>query len=203
MLFLGIPTLSADPHPFEQTLAKRNIANLHSMKKNFWLLTMLTFVALSGFSQSFDDRPLNPAELREKGWFYDLDSALATPENVYKLSLTGQDLKSLPPEIGTLKNVQILNLSENKLKNLPDEIFELKKVQMISLYKNKLRYIPNEFKDLRRLEALYLGANKIIEIPLWMGGMSRLRRLDVSRNPISPQELIYIRRMMPRCDVTY
>lgn len=173
------------------------------MKKYFWLLTMLTFVSLSGFSQSFSDRPLNPAELREEPWFYDLDSALATPEKVYKLSLTQQDLKSLPPEIGELKNVQILNLSENKLKSLPDEVFELKKVQFISLYHNKLRYIPNQFKDLRRLEVLYLGANKIVEIPLWMGGMAKLKRLDVSRNPISPQELIYIRRMIPRADVTY
>jgi len=173
------------------------------MKKYVSLLILMTAFALTGLSQTTTDRPLSPSELRNEPWYYEMDSALANPDKVYKLSLTQQKLKEIPVEIAQLKNLQILNLSENKIKMVPVEIAELEKLQMLSLYKNKIRYIPDEFQKLKNLQALYLGANKVTEVPIWMGGMGKLKRLDVSRNPISPYELIYIRRLMPKADVTY
>lgn len=173
------------------------------MKKYVSLLIFMTAFALTGLSQTTTDRLLSPSELRNEPWYYDMDSALSNPDKVYKLSLTQQKLKVIPVEIGDLKNLQILNLSENKIKEIPTEIGQLEKLELLSLYKNKLRYIPDEFKNLKSLKALYLGANKLTEIPIWMGGMGKMRRLDVSRNPVSPQELIYIRRLMPKADVTY
>lgn len=150
-----------------------------------------------------EGRLLNATELREVSWYYNLDSALANPTEVYKLSLTGQKLKSLPPEIGTLTNLQMLSLSECGLKNLPDELANCKKLQMISLYHNKLKFLPPYMRGFSKLEVLYLGQNRLTEIPIWVGGMGKLRRLDVSRNPLSPSELNYIRNMIPKADVTY
>lgn len=176
------------------------------MKRIFLFFIVSTFLSLPLFSQpggNGSGRILNAAELREAGWFYSLDSALANPDRVYKLSLSGQKMKTLPAEIGTLTNLQMLSLSECGLKSLPDELAKCKKLQMISLYHNKLKFLPPYMREFSKLEVLYLGQNRLTEIPIWVGGMGRLRRLDVSRNPITPSELNYIRNMIPKADVTY
>lgn len=176
------------------------------MKRIFLFFIVSTFLSLPLFSQTEGNdsgRLLAPSELRDVGWFYDLDSALANPSKVYKLSLTGQKMKTLPAEVGTLTNLQLLSLSECGLKSLPDELSNCKNLQMISLYHNKLKFLPVFFREFTKLEVLYLGQNRLVEIPIWVGGLGKLRRLDVSRNPITPAELNYIRNMIPRADVTY
>lgn len=178
------------------------------MKRIVFLLTIFTCLGWGLYAQPSPDeggeeRLRNAAELRDAKWYYDLDEALSEPEKVYKLSLADQNLKELPAEIGNLKNLQMLSLSNCKLKSVPEEIRHCTHLQMISLYNNKIKYLPIEFRELRNLEILYLGKNKLIEMPLWIGGLGKLKRLDISLNRISPQELIYIRRMLPKADVTY
>lgn len=178
------------------------------MKKHLWLLAVLSILALPGFAQTnADNAPehalLGPAQLGQEKWYESLDEALAEPEKVYKLSLSGNDLKKLSPDIGLLVNLQVLNLSENKLKTLPEEIKTLKNLQMISLYHNRLKYLPVEFRELSNLHALYLGRNRLTEIPIWVGGIGKLKRLDISMNPITPLEIAYVKRLLPRVDITY
>lgn len=166
----------------------------------FCLLSMPAWAQPNGETNG---RLLSASQLRDKSWYYSLDSALANPDKVYKLSLSDQSLKSLPPEIGQLKNLQVLNLSNCGLKQIPREISNLKHLQMLSLYGNKLKFIPYEFRELSKLEVLYLGRNRLTTLPVWVGGMGKLRRLDVSRNRMTPAEIIAIRNMMPRVDITY
>ena len=164
---------------------------------------LLSLPALAQPNGDQNGRILSASQLRDKSWYYDLDSALANPDKVYKLSLSDQQLKSLSPEIGKLKNLQVLNLSNCGLKALPEEIRELRHLQMLSLYGNKLKFIPYEFRELSKLEVLYLGRNRLTTLPVWVGGLGKLRRLDVSRNRMTPAEIIAIRNMMPRVDITY
>ncbi|MEM0997539.1 MAG: leucine-rich repeat domain-containing protein [Bacteroidota bacterium] len=168
----------------------------------FFAFSLLSLPLLAQ-NEGSNGRLLSASQLRDKNWFYDLESALADPDKVYKLSLSDQQLKALPPEIGKLKNLQVLNLSNCGLKALPIEIKNLKHLQMLSLYGNKLKFIPPEFRELSKLEVLYLGRNRLTFLPVWVGGMGRLRRLDISRNRITPDEVIAIRNMMPRVDLTY
>jgi Leucine-rich repeat (LRR) protein len=151
-----------------------------------------------------DDHPiLNTTQLDQQRWFYDLDSALANPEAVYKLSLIDQKIKMLPEDFGKLRNLQILNLSNCKLKQLPLEIKECKNLTMISLYGNKLKFLPAEMRELKNLEILYLGNNKLFELPKWFGTMTKMRRLDISRNPLTPADVANAKRMMPKADITF
>lgn len=178
------------------------------MKKYFWLVAMLFSFALSGYAQPSPDdqaphKPLGPAQLSQEKWYESMEEALAEPEKVYKLSLVGNKMKKLPPEIGQLVNLQVLNLSENKLKTLPEEIKSLRYLEVLSLYRNKLKYLPIEFRELSSLSALYLGRNKLTAIPVWVGGIGKLRRLDISMNPITPLEVAYVKRLLPRTDITY
>lgn len=145
---------------------------------------------------------LNTAQLDNQKWYYNLDSALANPDKVYKLSLIDQKLKVLPADFGKLRNLQILNLSNCKLKRVPLEIKECKNLQMISLYGNKLKYLPSEMRELKQLEILYLGKNKLFEVPQWFGTMTKIRRLDISRNRLTPADVANAKRMLPKADIT-
>lgn len=168
------------------------------------LFSLLCFMWLGVSAQTpTEDRILNPQELARKPWVYNLEEALANPDNVYKLSLENKGLKELPVEIGTLKNLQVLNLSQNKLKTLPAEIGQLTKLQSLTLYNNKVNFLPNEIQNLNSLELLYLGKNRITFMPMWMGGLGRLKQLDLSLNPVTPAEVSMVRNMLPRARVTY
>ena len=176
------------------------------MKKLFFLLlfAMCAAFGLSAQSTAAGEHPiLNTTQLDNQHWYYDLDSALANPDHVYKLSLTDQRIKALPKEFGSFRNLQILNLSNCQLKELPVEIKECKNLQMISLYANKLRVLPAEMRELKQLEILFLGKNKLMEIPNWFGTMTKLRRLDISRNAITPADVSNARRMLPKADITF
>lgn len=174
------------------------------MIKRMFLLCFALGLFSGVFAQGTpQERILNPEELSREPWFYDLDSALVNPDKVYKLSLEGKKLKSLPAEIASLKNLQILNLSDNRLKYLPAEMGELKRLQVLSIYHNKLRYLPDEFSDLKNLEILYVGRNRLTRLEVWITSIRRLRRLDISLNPITPLEMQYIRNMLPRTDITF
>lgn len=149
-------------------------------------------------------RLLNAVELAKEKTFYSMEEALADSDHVYKLSLSGQKMKKLPPEIGKLKNLQWLNLSENRLKSLPPEIGQLEKLEFLSVFDNKLKVIPLEISNLGNLKAFYLGKNHLTEMPVWIGGLRKLVRMDLSANRFTPLEIQYIRNAMPpRVDLTF
>jgi leucine-rich repeat protein SHOC2 len=175
--------------------------------KSVFLLFAIIFCGIGSLLAQVNtekkDVLLNSMQLENEPTYTNLDSALANPEMVYKLSLEGQTLKTLPPEFGTLVNLQILNLSHCKLKELPLEIKDCQKLQMISLYHNKLRYLPAEMHELKNLEILYLGNNKLFEMPRWFSNLRQLRRLDISHNRMTPAEVSAAKRMLPKAEVTY
>lgn len=177
------------------------------MKRTLLVLALFFGVIVGAKAQLYPDslptdRPLNATELNQKKWYYDLEEALAEPDQVYKLSLAGQKLKSLPPEISTLTHLQMLDLGDNKLKTLPVEISELKHLQFLSLYNNRLRYLPEEIRKLDRIEVLFLSRNKLIDVPVWVGGLGNLRRLDLMGNRFTPLEIKRIRNMLPNVEIT-
>jgi Leucine-rich repeat (LRR) protein len=166
--------------------------------KRFLLIFGILTLCSQLQAQPTVERPLNGEELGGKKWYYSIDSAMANPEDVFKLSLANMKLKAVPQEIFLLPNLQILTLSENRIKKLPPEIKTLENLQVISLYKNRIKYLPLELRDLSRLETLYLGNNKLMELPVWVGGLGKLKRLDISRNRFTPLEITHIRNMMSK-----
>jgi Leucine-rich repeat (LRR) protein len=195
-------------HHLDQQLAPRVQSKTIElrMKKSFFLLLFAVCAAFRLLAQpapSNDHPILNTAQLDNEPTYDNLDSALAHPEQVYKLSLSDQVIKTLPKEFGGFRNLQILNLSNCKLKAIPLEIKECKNLQMISLYGNKIRVLPTEMRELKQLEILFLGKNKLMEIPTWFGTMTKLRRLDISRNALTPADVSNARRMLPKAEITF
>jgi Leucine-rich repeat (LRR) protein len=193
-------------HPDQQPAPRvQHTAMNMRMKKSYFLLLFALCAAFRLLAQpATSEHPiLNTTQLDMQHTYDNLDSALANPDKVYKLTLTKQKIKLLPEEFGTLVNLQQLIVSECKLKEIPLQIRECKNLQMIVFSGNKIRVIPVEMRELKHLEILYLGKNKIMEIPSWFGNLTKLKRLDISRNALTPADVSNARRMLPKADITF
>ncbi len=111
------------------------------------------------------------------------------------LSLEGNKLTTLPPEIGYLKNLEVLDLNINELTSIPPEIGKLTKLRLLNLKKNKLTSIPPEIEKLPNLEVLELDNNELTSIPPEIGKLARLRRLSLYNNNLTsiPPEISNLR----------
>jgi GTPase SAR1 family protein len=82
------------------------------------------------------------------------------------LILSGNQLKTLPAEIGKLKNLTALDLSNNQLTSLPAEIGELKNLTELYLSGNQLKTLPAEIVELKNLIRFDLYGNPLESPPL-------------------------------------
>lgn len=159
------------------------------------------FVCLivSGFSTLFaqgsaqdivitEEPLLNHMQLQREKTYYSLEEASQNPEKVYKLNLSGQNLKAIPKEVFYFTNLQILDLSENKIEIVSPELGNLKRLQFLNLYKNRIKILPPEMQELTNLHTLYVAENRLTEIPAWVGGMGKLRTFNFAYNRITRLE---------------
>lgn len=87
--------------------------------------------------------------------------AAALPPKLRWLILTGNQIASLPPEIGACPELQKVALSGNLLSSLPAEM-----------------------ANCTKLELLRIGANRFEALPEWLLSMPRLSWLGYSGNPV-------------------
>lgn len=164
------------------------------------LITLL--LILSNFSALYSqENRLNHLELEKRKTYYNLDEAVAKPDDVYKLFLTKKKLKKFPMEILVFKNLQVLNISGNKITEIPLEIDNLKNLQVLNISKNKLKKLPNSFGNLHNLESLYMSDNHILYFPNELRGLDKLQVFDVIRNHLTEHEIQFLKEILPStCD---
>ena len=88
--------------------------------KNLSLTVLLVLVSGVSNAQLLDAVALDSVRTYRK-----LDRALREPDQVYRLDLSGQKLKTVPGEVFQFKNLNALDLSGNKIKQLPDSLGKL------------------------------------------------------------------------------
>lgn len=155
-------------------------------------------------SRGFTPGPrLDAYQLKNSKWYYSINDAVREPEKVYKLSLSGQKYKDLPPGLDRFSNLQVLNLSNNKLKTIPSDISRLQNLEVLILSKNKINRLPEEIKNMENLTTIYLSNNRLVEVPAWIGGLSKLRTLDLSLNNLTRYEIELVQQRLPRCKITH
>ena len=142
-------------------------------------------------------------QLQRSKWYYSIDEAMREPAKVYKLSLEGKKMKTLPAEISRFPNIQMLNLSNNKLKTLPPEIGKLQNLEVLILANNKINTLPDEISQMENLTKLYLAKNRLVEVPAWIGGLSKLRFIDLTSNNLTNYEIGLIQYRLPKCKITH
>ncbi len=130
-----------------------NIQKTNKMKTKVLFLSLLFFLSFSANLKAQNSIPVcDNAET-----YYELNEALADIENVIKLDIAMQKLRSIPASIGKLKNLVCLDLSFNRISTLPVEFANLKNLKYLNLAGT--RYMPNlpeVLKQLPNLEVLDL-----------------------------------------------
>ncbi|XP_014244699.1 leucine-rich repeat-containing protein 28-like isoform X2 [Cimex lectularius] len=108
--------------------------------------------------------------------------------------LVGNDITTLPDNIGLLKFLSVLELQSNQLEQLPKTIGRLKNLNILNLQNNKLTFIPTEIKDLKALAILNLRGNKITHLPPLLFHLKSLQELVLDNNHLTslPLDIVYL-----------
>ncbi len=117
------------------------------------------------------------------------------------LALGGNQIAELPREIGSCSSLRSLTLSENALAALPIELGRLQKLRTLRIDGNpSLARLPDSLCELRALEALSAGACALRELPGRLGELCALSTLQAKDNrleglPTSVGELQRLRTL--------
>lgn len=79
--------------------------------------------------------------------------------NLVSLTLSNNQITSIPDDIGRFTNLQILYMKQNLITLLPNGLFYLSNLQSLDLSCNKISYIPNQITRLNNLHTLSIYDN--------------------------------------------
>ncbi len=105
-------------------------------------------------------------------------------EEVKYLYLRVKNITSIGSDIRWYRGLRKLDLSGNFLRSLPPELFSLSKLNELYLSGNQIKVLPPEIGCLTQLVGLFLSQNQIKELPNELGQLNNLKELDIRANPI-------------------
>ncbi|MBR8839795.1 MAG: leucine-rich repeat domain-containing protein [Stigonema ocellatum SAG 48.90 = DSM 106950] len=132
----------------------------------------------------------------------------AEREGATELDLSGQELSTLPPEIGKLTQLKklilgkyqydekgnILDIIGNNLRVLPAEIGLLNHLEELEVVANQLSSLPSEIGQLTNLQSLELSSNELSSLPSEIVQLTNLQSLYLRSNQLSslPSEIVQL-----------
>jgi adenylate cyclase len=99
-----------------------------------------------------------------------------------QLKVSGNQLTSIPREIGELDMLSDLNVSRNKLTSLPDELGRLAQLRWLNVKENALTQLPESLSALQQLEELLVSNNELDTLP---ARFAHVRLLLANNNKIT------------------
>ena len=102
-----------------------------------------------------------------------------------RLWLDGNELTSVPAEIGQLTSLTHLYLHDNQLTSLPAEILQLTSLTELCLGYNHLESLPAEIGQLASLSKLDLGDNELTSVAAELWQLTSLRTLGLRANQLT------------------
>ncbi len=121
-------------------------------------------------------------------WFGGGNNLLTLPSEIGQLSelrrliIEENQITNLPSDIGFLSNLKELDLTDNNLTELPDTIGGLNKLEYLDLESNKFMKVPLAITYLKNLKVLNMCKNNISEIPSEISQLSNLKKLSIYWN---------------------
>ena len=151
------------------------------MKPSTRIKILLAFiVAQLGF--------LNLTIAQEKE-YTELNQALAFPDKVTRLNLSGMSMESLPQEISLFKNLTYLNLRNNHLKIFPEELSKLQNLKVLDVGENLFSSLPQSLSSFESLEELFIDNEQNLDFENSLEAivtMPKLRILHLENNRAFP-----------------
>ena len=105
--------------------------------------------------------------------------------SVYKLNLSGLELKVIPLQISKLSQLQELYLEDNLLQSVPNFISKFSELRFLNVKNNILTDIPESICKLSQLQELFFNNNMIETIPESIFKLSKLKKLSLKNNLIN------------------
>lgn len=137
------------------------------MKKILFTLALLVVLSNSSLAQNND---------KEKE-FTTLKEALISPEKVFRLNLSNQEINISSEQWSSFVNLEYLNLKGDHLQEIPIAITQLKSLKTIDLSGNDFTFLPKEFSNLTNLEEVFLNDEKNMNLPKTLSILSKLPKL--------------------------
>ncbi|MGB7957651.1 MAG: leucine-rich repeat domain-containing protein [Minisyncoccia bacterium] len=128
--------------------------------------------------------------------------AAADPTSVFRLDLRHQGLTAIPASVFQMSNLVLLNLAGNNLTSVPPEIGNLKDLQVLYLNQNpQITSLPDVFGNLTDLKMLSLFGDGLTTIPPSIMNLTGLKYLGLSGNPIPPTTIVQLRKELPNTTI--
>ena len=109
---------------------------------------------------------------------------LALADTLEVLNLTGNQLSSLPPELGRLRKLRIIFCSSNAFTELPEVLGDCPQLEMVGFKANRIEHVPAAALP-PKLRWLILTDNAIEQLPSELGQRPAMQKLMLAGNRLS------------------
>ena len=157
---------------------------------------------LQAYDASVPDARTMPAAWRSvRELTLSMNQIQSLPESVGELSqlkklrIAGNSLRALPGSIGRLGALELLEASKNQLGSLPESLGELRQLKKLIVWGNLLRALPESIGCLGALEVLEASKNQLGSLPESVGELRQLTTLSVSDNPLPASTMSKVSRL--------
>jgi len=93
------------------------------------------------------------------------------------------------PNIMYMQNITRLTLSHNKIKSLPPSLANLSNLEQINLFNNQLEDLPVSLSSMPKLKILNIGMNRLNTLLRGFGAFPALEVLDLTYNNLNEKSL--------------
>jgi len=105
-----------------------------------------------------------------------------------ELDLSVMEFKEVPvKELAAIPKATQISLSHNQLISIPASFCELTYLVKLDLSKNQIKDLPANFGKLTCLQSLDLYDNQLEMLPISFRNLAKLKWLDLKNNPLDPQ----------------
>ncbi len=110
---------------------------------------------------------------------------LSAVEALELLSLTGNEIATVPVEAKGINFIQELHLDSNQITMVPDNLMAFRSLKIFYIARNQIRAIPEKVSFPDSLEVLVLTRNQISAIPRNLEGLGKVKKLFLGDNAIT------------------
>mmetsp|Transcript_95119 Transcript_95119/g.264299 ORF Transcript_95119/g.264299 Transcript_95119/m.264299 type:complete len:258 (-) Transcript_95119:34-807(-) len=146
--------------------------------------------------EEFDDGLQKPDEsglldMSHRAWRMLDETIWGWKDKIVILNISFNEIRIIPPELGTLSLLTEFNCSANQIQELPNTLGRLERLKTLKCNANKLDTLPDSIGDCKSLETIIATNNRIQELPTSMGSLHHLRTLQLGSNRLQalPLEL--------------
>lgn len=106
--------------------------------------------------------------------------------------------------LGTLSNIRYLSIIHNSIDTVYAKLLLLKNLEYLNLSENiMINELPLEFSELSNLRVLLLDKTGIKFLPKSITKLTKLVFLSIRDTPITENEILYIKKYLPKCAFFY